>query len=104
MKTLLVLRHAKSSWDDTALDDHERPLNERGRRDGPRMGELVREHRLTPDIIISSDAVRARRTAEAVAKATRYAGEVRLDRLLYLASPADILGVLRTIRGRKPGP
>ena len=103
MKTLLVLRHAKSSWDDTALDDHERPLNERGRRDGPRMGELVREHRLTPDIIISSDAVRARRTAEAVAKATRYAGEVRLDRLLYLASPADILAVLRTIRETKAG-
>ena len=42
MKTLLVLRHAKSSWSDPALDDHERPLNKRGRRDGPRMGELVR--------------------------------------------------------------
>ena len=68
MKTLLVLRHAKSSWNDTALDDHERPLNKRGRRDGPRMGDLVREHRLTPDVIISSDAVRARLTAEAVAE------------------------------------
>jgi phosphohistidine phosphatase len=79
MKTLLVLRHAKSSWNDTSLDDHERPLNKRGRRDGPRMGELVREHRLTPDIIISSDAVRARRTAEAVAEAARYAGEIVLD-------------------------
>ena len=103
MKTLLVLRHAKSRWDDTALDDHERPLNERGRRDGPRMGELVRAHRLTPDIIISSDAVRARRTAEAVAKAARYAGEILLDRRLYLASPPDILAVLRTIRETKAG-
>ena len=101
MKTLLVLRHAKSSWNDTALDDHERPLNKRGRRDGPRMGELVREHRLTPDIIVSSDAVRARQTAEAVAEAARYAGEILLDRLLYIASPPDILAVLRMVRETK---
>ena len=60
MKTLLVLRHAKSSWRDPALDDHERPLNKRGQRDALQMGELVRKHRLTPDTIISSDAVRAR--------------------------------------------
>ena len=62
MKTLLVLRHAKSRWSDPELDDHERPLNARGRRDGPRMGQLVREHGLIPDIVISSDAVRARLT------------------------------------------
>jgi phosphohistidine phosphatase len=59
MTTLLVLRHAKSSWDDAALDDHERPLNTRGRRDAPRMGTLVREYGLIPDVVISSDAVRA---------------------------------------------
>jgi phosphohistidine phosphatase len=103
MKTLLVLRHAKSSWNDSALDDHARPLNKRGRRDGPRMGRLVREHRLTPDIIMSSDAVRARRTAEAVAKATRYAGEILLDRRLYIASPPGIFAVLRTVRETKAG-
>ncbi len=101
MKTLLVLRHAKSSWNDPALDDHERPLNKRGQRDGPRMGELVREHRLTPDVIISSDAVRARATAQAVAKAARYAGEILLDPRLYIASPADILAVLCTVRETK---
>ena len=98
MKTLLVLRHAKSSWNDPALDDHERPLNKRGRRDAPRMGELVREYGLIPDVIISSDAVRARLTAEAVAEAARYAGEILLDPHLYLASPADILSLLRTVR------
>jgi len=103
MKTLLVLRHAKSSWNDTALADHERPLNKRGRRDGPRMGELVRERRLTPDIIISSDAVRARRTAKAVAEAARYAGEILLDPFLYMASPPGILAVLRTVRETKAG-
>ena len=72
MKTLLVLRHAKSSWNDSALDDHQRPLNRRGRQDGPRMGALMREYGLVPDVVISSDAVRARLTAEAVAEAARY--------------------------------
>ena len=98
MKTLLVLRHAKSSWKNSALDDRERPLNERGRRDAPRMGELVREFGLIPDVVISSDAVRARLTAEAVAEAARYAGEILLDAHLYLAGPADIVSVLRTVR------
>ena len=97
MKTLLVLRHAKSSWSDPALDDHERPLNMRGRRDAPRMGELVREYRLIPDVVISSDAARARLTAEAVVEAARYGGEIRLDPRLYLAGPADILSVLRSV-------
>ena len=104
MKTLLVLRHAKSSWNDTALDDHERPLNRRGRQDGPRMGELVRKHRLTPDIIFSSDAVRARRTAEAVAKAARYAGEILLDPFfIWPARPAYSRYCARCVR-RTPAP
>jgi phosphohistidine phosphatase len=98
MKTLLVLRHAKSSWSDPARGDHERPLNERGWRDAPRMGDLVREYGLVPDILISSDAVRAQLTAEAVAEAARYAGEILLDHRLYLASPADILSLLGTVR------
>jgi phosphohistidine phosphatase len=97
MKTLLVLRHAKSSWSDQTLDDHERPLNERGLRDAPRMGALVRERRLTPDLIISSDAMRARMTAEAVAETDRAVGEIQLDPRLYLAGPADILAVLREV-------
>ena len=97
MKTLLVLRHAKSSRDDRTLDDHERPLNERGQRDAPRMGALLREYGLVPDLILSSDALRARQTAEAAAKAAHYAGEVRLDPRLYGASPADIVRVLRTV-------
>jgi phosphohistidine phosphatase len=98
MKTLLVLRHAKSSWNDPALDDHERPLNKRGRRDGPRMGALVREYALIPDVVISSDAVRARLTAEAVAEAAGYAGEILLDPNLYMARSADILSLLRAVR------
>jgi phosphohistidine phosphatase len=98
MKTLLVLRHAKSSWNDPALEDHARPLNKRGRRDAPRMGELVGEYGLIPDVVLSSDAVRARLTAEAVAEAARYAGEILLDPHLYMAGPADILSLLTTVR------
>jgi phosphohistidine phosphatase len=95
MKTLLVLRHAKSSWTDRARADHDRPLNDRGQRDAPRIGALIREQRLAPDVIISSDAVRARMTAEAVAEAAGYTGAIRLDPRLYLAAPDDILALLR---------
>ena len=62
------------------------------------MGELVREYGLIPDVVLSSDAVRARLTAEAVAEVARYAGEILLDPQLYMASPADILSLLATVR------
>jgi phosphohistidine phosphatase SixA len=72
--------------------------------DGPRMvGELVRAYGLIPDLVISSDAVQARLTPEAVAEAVRYAGEILLDPHLYLASPAETLSLLRRC-GRTPGP
>ena len=61
------------------------------------MGELVREHGLIPDVVISSDAVRARLTAEAVAETARYAGQILLDRRLYMAGPADIRSLLRRV-------
>jgi phosphohistidine phosphatase len=96
VKTLLVLRHAKSSWDDQNLDDHDRPLNARGERDAPRMGRLARKKRLSVELIISSDALRARLTAEAVADAIGYGGQILLDPRLYHASAADILAVLRS--------
>jgi len=95
VKTLLVLRHAKSSWDDAALDDHERPLNARGERDAPRIGQLAREEGLVPELIVSSDAVRARLTAAAMADAT--GGRILLDPRLYHASATDILAALRSV-------
>ena len=61
------------------------------------MGALVREYGLIPDVVISSDAVRARLTAESVVEAARCAGEIRLDPRLYMAGPADILSLLRTV-------
>ena len=65
------------------------------------MGGVVREHRLVPDVILSSDALRASQTAEAAAKTASYAGAILLDRRLYGASPADIVRVLRAVRETK---
>ena len=77
MKTLLILRHAKSSWNYPELSDYDRPLNKRGKRDAPRMGKFLREQKLTPDRILTSSAKRARRTASKVAKACGYEGKVK---------------------------
>ena len=89
MKTLLILRHAKSSWSDASLNDHERPLNRRGRRDAPRIGALLLDESLIPDLIICSSARRAQETAEGVATASGYAGPIIATRDLYHAD-ADL--------------
>lgn len=99
MKTLLVQRHAKSSWKHPELSDHDRPLNKRGKRDAPRMGRLVAAQGLRPDVVVSSTARRARRTAEEVARHAGCEGAVQLDRRLYLASPDEIVDVVRGVAG-----
>ncbi|MCU0691750.1 MAG: histidine phosphatase family protein [Polyangiaceae bacterium] len=96
MKKLLLLRHAKSGWDDN-LDDHERPLNARGKKAAPRMGKLLREQRLRPDLIVTSTATRALKTARVVAEACGYEGPVQQDRSLYLASPAQYVRVAQNV-------
>jgi len=63
MKTLLLIRHAKSSWDDSQLSDFERPLNERGKKDAPVMAKRIREEKIKIDCFISSPAKRAKKTA-----------------------------------------
>lgn len=95
MKRLLILRHAKSSWGDSSLDDWERPLSPRGVRDAPRVGEWLGTHALVPDLIVTSDAVRARATAQAVAEAAGYGREIVVDARLYHAKPDDLLAVLQ---------
>src|SRR5881628_1035318 len=72
MKTLFLVRHAKSSWDDTALPDKDRPLNDRGKRDAAKMGERLAKIDVKPDLILSSPARRALTTAEIVAKKLDY--------------------------------
>src|SRR2546426_8804457 len=67
-----AISHAKSSWDDTALPDRDRPLNDRGKRDAPKMGKRLAKRDVKPDLILSSPARRALRTAEGVAKKLDY--------------------------------
>jgi phosphohistidine phosphatase len=98
-KTLLVLRHAKSDWGDEGVADHERPLNRRGKRDAPHVGRLVRDQQLIPDLIVSSTAVRARKTAMKVAKACGYRHGIELREELYEATPEDCRAVLRSLDG-----
>ena len=87
MKTLYILRHAKSSWDDVDLSDFERPLSERGQKAAPFMGELMHEHGFEPYVILSSPAERAKSTTELVKKAGKFDAEARLDHRIYEASP-----------------
>jgi phosphohistidine phosphatase len=95
MRVLLLLRHAKSSWESAGLADHDRPLNNRGKRDAPRMGKVLLEEGIVPEIIISSSAIRARSTAKKVAKSSRYKGEVIIESSLYSGGPIEYLNVLR---------
>ncbi len=96
-KVLLLLRHAKSSWSEAEQPDHDRPLSERGERDAPRVGRLLRDTDRLPDAILSSTAVRARRTAEIVADLSGYGGRVETYAELYLASPETYVRTLRTL-------
>lgn len=98
MKELLVLRHAKSSWKDLSLRDFDRPLNKRGKMDAPRMGKLLAEQDLVPDLIITSAAVRARLTAEAVAETSGYDEEIFETSELYMAMPEDYIAVLNHVQ------
>ena len=95
MKTILLLRHAKSSWKDAGQTDHARPLNKRGLRDAPRMGRLIAEQNLTPDLILSSSAVRAMHTAKAVAEAIDGLAPLVEEDELYLASPRAYIDTAR---------
>ncbi len=91
MKSLLILRHAKSSWNDPELDDHDRPLNDRGRRDAPRMGRLIQRQSLVPDIVLTSTANRARRTAELAIEAWGQPTTLKPIENFYLAAPGVYL-------------
>ena len=97
MKTLLILRHAKSSWKDVTQADHDRPLNKRGLSDAPRMGQLLRDEDLLPDLIITSTARRALMTVEGLVEASGYDGEVHLTNDFYHASTEAILAVLSQV-------
>lgn len=96
MKRLTLVRHAKSDWSLPGQNDWDRPLNKRGQRDAPEMARRLRSRRLKPDLILSSPAVRALTTATVMARELKVpAAHVLQDERLYLASPADLLAVIR---------
>ncbi|MEA3410466.1 MAG: histidine phosphatase family protein [Pseudomonadota bacterium] len=95
LRFLTLVRHAKSSWKDAALDDADRPLNKRGKRDAPEMGKRLAKLGAKPSVIISSPAKRARKTAWTIAQALGYPrGKVVERPAVYLATVDDLLSVL----------
>ncbi len=97
MKTLFLLRHAKSSWNQPEMNDHDRPLNKRGKKEAPKVGEYLKANDLVPDLILSSTARRAHDTAQAVAEESGFEGQIDLYQDLYLSDPACYLDILQCL-------
>jgi len=98
MKTIILVRHAKSSWKDFSLDDFDRPLNKRGKKNAPFMGQKLKEKQIIPDLIRSSPAKRARKTATAIAKAIGYPKKkIVFDDKMYHAGAWYLFEMLRNL-------
>lgn len=98
VKTLFLVRHAKSSRGDPTLPDRERPLDDRGRRDAPSMGKRLAKRDVKPELIVSSPALRALTTAQLVADEIGYArGDIVVDDRLYASSASNLLAVIRAL-------
>lgn len=98
MKTLYLARHAKSYWKDQSIPDFDRPLNNRGKRDAPFMGEVLKDKKVKPDLIISSPAKRTKKTAIEIASKIGYSEKkILYNEELYEASSNTIIKVLNKI-------
>jgi phosphohistidine phosphatase len=98
MKTLLLIRHAKSSWTDPDMDDFDRPLNKRGKANAPEMAQRLITRGMVPELIISSPAKRARTTAKIMANEWSYPKQaILLEEELYLCYAATFLKVITKI-------
>ena len=97
-RTLILIRHAKSSWKDTDLSDKERPLAGRGKRDAPMMGKRLAERQVKPDLILSSPAQRALATAKIIVNELGYnAKDIVVDERLYATDADALLAVIGEI-------
>ncbi len=97
MKTIFLLRHAKSSWDDRSLADHDRPLSERGRRAAPRIGVYMRGAGCQPDLVLCSTSERTRQTLKAVLSELDVEPVVEFEEELYLAAPSAMIDLVRSV-------
>jgi len=95
-RRLYLLRHAKSSWKEQGLADHDRPLSRRGRRAAKAIGRHLRENRVVPELVLCSTARRARQTLEGIEPALGR-GAIRVEPDIYGAGPADLLALLHAI-------
>ncbi len=95
------MRHAKSSWNDSSLSDFERPLNERGLKAAPLMGETMKEKGFLPEIIVSSPAKRARETAELVKSSAQIPAKIEFDERIYEARVSTLLQVVSGLSDEK---
>lgn len=102
MKTIFLLRHAKSSWSNPDLPDFDRPLNQRGIRAAPFIGEVLRSRGYRPAIVISSPAARARNTAELMIEAAGLDSIIRFNEDIYEATPQTLIRVSREIDDSYP--
>jgi phosphohistidine phosphatase len=101
MKTLFLIRHAKSSRDDASLPDRNRPLNDRGLHDAPMMGRRLGRSGVKPDLLVSSPALRALTTAQLVADAIGYPREdIAMEDSIYESSPERLLAIIRGLDGK----
>jgi phosphohistidine phosphatase len=101
MKTLFLIRHAKSSWDNPASPDRDRPLDDRGKRDMAMMGKRLAKRDVKCDMIVSSPALRALETAQAFAKMLAYKGkDIVVNDRLYAAQAGDVLDVIQELTGK----
>ncbi|RIW13599.1 histidine phosphatase family protein [Algoriphagus lacus] len=92
MKKIILIRHAKSSWDNPWLSDHDRPLAERGINDAPKMAKRLKKRGIKPDLILSSTALRASETAKITAKELGYSiDDIVWEKNLFHGSPNTIL-------------
>lgn len=97
MKRLILMRHAKSDWSGAGTSDHDRTLNDRGRRDAVALGQWLRENELAPDRVLCSSATRTRQTVGLLD--LEGTAEMTLTRALYLAEPEELRAVLREATG-----
>lgn len=98
MKRLCLIRHAKSSWNHPSVEDHERPLDERGEEDAKAMGEILTENKVKPDYILASPAKRASDTATLIAESIGFAkDQIITDENLYEAGVEDLLAIIQSL-------
>ena len=97
MKELLIMRHAKSAWDVSYNTDFERPLNKRGEKAAPRMGDFVADRDLLPDLIVSSPAARAKQTSALFMEAAAYDGEIQFEHGIYHAYANELLDIVQAL-------